>query len=178
MSAKKSEDLRILQVRNKRSSIFLSWMNGTDEFKVTFHDNPLPSFYKALAALPEHVCALCEFSPKDAAKIDATGITVAEKGDNSLALIVAKKKVKKGGRVFNIATPLLAMYPDDENKDADCMDKDTAAAIEKVIKEAKKYIGGDRAQGQIVFETAEEKATDEKTGAELPFETPEAAGNA
>lgn len=170
MSAKAKTEIEVRKVRNKRTSIYLEWMNGGDLFQVTFHDNPLPSFYKALEGLNEHVCTLCEFPARDAEKISATGITISEKGDNCLALVVARKAIKKGKRIFNVSTPILAMYPDAENETADCMEKGTAAAIEKVIKEAKKYIGGARAQGQIVFETKEEKKADEDAGATLPFE--------
>jgi hypothetical protein len=53
--------------------------------------------------------------------------------------------------VLNISTPILAMYPDEENKGADHMSEDEASAVEKVVKEAKKYIAGDREQGQIEF---------------------------
>lgn len=158
---KKDESIEITAVRNNRASIHIEWLQGTDEYAVTFHDNCLPSFSKALDALPDHVCTLCELPAKDAAKIAATGITVRQKGDNHLALIVAKKKIKKAGRVFNIATPLLPMYEDDENKGADHMEPAEAKAIEKVISEAKKYLLGERAQGQIKFE---EEAQEKKKG--------------
>lgn len=153
--AKKTEEIVITAVRNNRKSIHVEWLQGADEYGVNFHDNPLPSFLKALEKLPAHVCTLCEFPAKDADKIEATGITATEKGDNTLALIVAKKKIKKAGRVFNIATPLLPMYADPENKTADCMSEDEAGAIEKVIAEAKKYVLGERAQGQIKFDEPE-----------------------
>lgn len=180
MAAKKEEpkEIIITSVRNNRKSVQIGWTQGADKYPgVEFHDNPLPSFFKAIAALTKHVCSLCEFPEKDEAKIEATGITVAAKGDNNLALIVAKKKIKRGGRIFNISTPLLAMYPDKEDKKADCMDADEAKAIEKVITEAKKYVMGDRAQGQIKFE--EEKPAAAKGGentSEFPALTVEDGG--
>lgn len=149
---KKNEAVTIKKVRNLRKSIKIAWTQGSDEYDVNFHDNPLPSFLKAIAALGEHVCSLCELPASDVKKIVATGITCAENGENVLALIVAKKTIKKGKRVFNISTPLLSMYPDEENKTTDHMEKEQSAAIEKVISEATKYINGDRAQGQIEFE--------------------------
>lgn len=167
MAKKNDEAVVVTAVRNNRKSIHLEWTKGTDEYSVTFHDNPLPSFYKALDGLNAHVCSLCEFAAKDAEKISSTGITVREKGENSVALIVARKKIRKGKRVFNIATPLLAMYPSDdpEEKSLDHMDEDQAGAIEKVIKEAIKYIAGERAQGQIQFEEEPKpsKDADDKT---------------
>lgn len=148
----KVEAIEISKVRNNRKSILIEWTQGSDNYSVTFHDNPLKSFYTALDALNPHVCELCEFSAKDAEKISSTGITVASDGENSKAVIVARKRIKKGKRIFNIATPILSMYPDEENKTTEHMDEAQAKAIEKVISEAIKYINGDRAQGQIKFE--------------------------
>lgn len=145
------EVITILSVRNKRKCIAIAWMAGADKVVREFHDNPLPSFLRAIDALNPHVATLCELPSSEAKKISATGITVSPDGDNSLALIVARKAIKKGKRIMNIATPLLPMYGDDENKALDHMDKHEAAAVEKVINEALKYLAGERAQGQIQF---------------------------
>ncbi len=158
------KDIVITKVRNKRDSIEIEWTEGIDPCKRTFHDNPLKAFYDAIEALTPHVITLCEFPAGYAKGIEATGITVREKGDNTLALITAKKKLKRNGRVLNIPTPLLAMYEDAEDKGADHMSEAEAAAIENVIKQTKKYLAGDRAQGQIVFESpTPEKKDDDKT---------------
>lgn len=149
---KKNEPVLIRAVRNLRESIRIVWTQGSDDYGVNFHDNPLPSFLKSLVALAPHVCSLCELPAADSKKIIVVGITCRENGDNILARIVAKKTIKRGKRVFNIATPLLSMYADDENKTVDHMDEDEARAIEKVIAEATKYIAGERAQGQIQFD--------------------------
>lgn len=173
MSKKTKNDadasIQITSVRNLRKSIKIEWTQGSDDYSVNFHDNPLPSFLKSLDALVPHVCTLCELPAKDEAKIVATGITVRENGDNSLALIVAKKKIKKGKRVFNIATPLLSMYPDENDKTVDCMDEAEAKAIDKVVQEATKYVRngpGDRAQGQIDFRDEEGGGTPDENKTE------------
>ena len=163
---KSTGELTIRSVRNKRTCIAMEWTVNEDDHKVTFHDNPLPSFYKALEALPEHVCTLCELPAKDAGKIQAVGITLRPNGENQQALIVARKKIAKGKRVFNIATPLLSMYADDENPGGDHMDPEIAKAIAKVESEAKKYILGERAQGRIEFE-------EEKPAKDTKGETPD-----
>lgn len=147
-----SEEIVITSVRNLRKAIRIEWRQGADEIGRTFHDNPRKSFYTALTNLKPHVVSLCELSAPDEKKIEATGITVVAKGDNEHALIVARKAIRKGKRVFNISTPLLPMYADAENKSLDHMEKEEANAIERVIAEAKKYINGDREQGQIQWE--------------------------
>jgi hypothetical protein len=154
-AAEVPKEIVIRSVRANGRSIRFEWMHGGDAYAVTFHDNPLPSFDKAIKGLAVHVAALCELPAKDVEKIEATGITVRPLGDdNQQALIVAKKKIRKGKRVFNISTPLLAMYPgkDAETKGSDAMDPDEAKAIEKVIAESKKYITGERAQGKLALE--------------------------
>lgn len=166
MAKKDTQEVQIHEVRNKRTSIFIHYAVGNDDFAVTFHDNPLKSFYTALENLNEHVLALAELPKGDLPKIEATGITLRTKGENTLALITAKKTLKRNKRVLNIATPILPMYPDDENKAVDHMSDDEASAVEKVIKEAKRYIAGDRAQGQIEFQEPEKEKGDKAKGGE------------
>lgn len=177
----KNEEIVLLKVRNKRKSIFIEYTQGADSISRDFHDNPLPAFYKALEALAPHVCSLAEFGSKDEKNIVATGITLSHKGDNTLALIVAKKTIKKGKRVLNVATPLLSMYEDSENASQDHMEPEEAKAIEKVIREAMKYLAGERAQGQINFveEEGDKKSEgDGKSAEQLPFDPEAAAANA
>jgi hypothetical protein len=153
--AKKTEEIIVRSCRYNGRSIACEWEQGGDPCARTFHDNPLPSFEKSLKALAEHVCTLCELSSKEAEKIEATGITIRPLGDdNHQALITAKKKIRKGKRAFNIATPLLAMYPatDAEKKGSDSMDEAEAKAIAKFEAEVKKYILGERAQGKLALE--------------------------
>lgn len=175
----KTGEIAVRRCRYNRKSIRCEWEAAGDTYAVTFHDNPLPSFEKALSALGPHVCALCELPSKDADKIEPTGVTVLPLGDdNEKALIVAKKKIRKGKRVFNISTPLLAMYPskDDEKKGSDCMEEDEARAIAKFVGEVKKYIAGDRAQGKLAFEDeAGEDDKDDKDEKQVEFPETETA---
>ncbi len=163
----KSGEILVRSCRYNKRSISCEWMQGADAYAVTFHDNPLPSFEKALAALPAVVCSLCGFPTKDAEKIEATGITIRPLGDdNEQGLVTAKKKIGKGKRVFNISTPLLAMYPgkDADKKGTDAMEEDEAKPIAKFASEVKKYILGERAQGKLAFE--EEKPAPKKGAGE------------
>jgi hypothetical protein len=160
-------------VRYNLRNIRIEWENNGDSYAVTFHENPLPSFMKALEALPPHVADLCDMPDKDVEKITATGVTIRPLGeDNSQALIVARKTIRKGKRVFNISTPLLPMYSakDAEKKGSDCMTEDQARAIMKVATEARKYIRGERAQGRLEYEE-EKKGDGEGKEAEFPAMT-------
>lgn len=168
--------IEILSVRLKRNKIALSWMEGKDKHSVEFHEAALPAFLRSVEALRPHALSLCELPAKDLEKIVTTGITCREKGDNVLALITVKKKVRKGARAYPFSTPLLPMLEDPEKPTADHMAEEECKAIQKVISEAKKYILGDRAQGEFKFEDGEEEEEenkeDEKKGeqtATLPF---------
>lgn len=179
-----TEEVIVRSCRYNGRSITCEWEQGGDSCSRTFHDNPLPSFEKALKALAEHVCTLCELPTKDADKIEATGITIRPLGsDNQQALITAKKKIRKGKRAFNIATPLLAMYPakDADKKGSDAMEEDEAKAITKFESEVKKYILGERAQGKLALEDAPKKEGDKGKGADNTEQFPgmtEPAGDA
>lgn len=177
MAKKTTEEISVRKCRYNGRSIRCEWEQGSDAYAVTFHDNPLPSFLKALKALSEHVCSLCDLPSKDADKIEPTGITISPMGEeNAQALIVAKKKIRKGKRVFNISTPLLAMYPaeDVEKKGSDAMDPEEAKAIEKFATEVRKYIRNgpdDRAQGKLALEEEKPDPKDKKGGNTEEFPT-------
>ena len=145
------ESINILQVRNHGSSIYIHWTQGKDDYPVTFHDVPLPGFYSAIEALNRHVITLSEFPEADLSKIEATGITVSQKGENAMACIIAKKKLQRNKRVLNITTPILPMYAstDKTANGGDHMSEEEAAAIELVVHEAKLYLRGERAQGKL-----------------------------
>jgi hypothetical protein len=163
-----SEEVIVTSVRYNGRSITCKWDQGGDACSRTFHDNPLPSFVKALEALKSHVCDLCELPAKDEEKIEVKGITINALGDdNQQSVIVATKKLKRAKRVMNITTPLLAMW-EPKKKDADPgdrMDEATAKAIAKVEAETKKYICGERAQGKLALEEEKPKKKKE-AGAE------------
>lgn len=183
----KPEEIQVISVRNKRTTIDVVWIHGKDRHAVEFHENALPSFFKSVEALTAHAVALCELRSEDAAKVVPTGVTVKESGgDNLKALITFKRKLKLGKRLHNVTTPFLLMYEDEENKAADHMEPDQAKAIEKVLAEAKRYVLGDRAQGEISFADGDEaeegaKAKPADAGANtepLKFEAGAAAANA
>lgn len=177
----KTQEIEVRSIRVKRASIACEWTQGDDDYKVTFHDNPLPSLYKALDGLKPHVVSLAELPAKDEEKLSVTGITVSTKGEAVQATITAKKPLKRNKRVLNIATPILPMYENEENKEADHMSDDEAAAVEKLIKEAKKYIAGDRAQGKLALEDGESEKGKKDKGpdnvAEFPALTEPAAND-
>lgn len=161
--AEKPQEIEVRSVRVNKASIRAEWKQGDDEYGVTFHDNPLPTFYKAMEGLVPHVLTLSELPAKDADKIEVIGLTISAKNvDAPQATLIAKKKLKRNKRVLNIATPILPLYENEENKGADHMSEDEASAVEKAIKEIKKYISGDRAQGKLAFEDEENEKKGDK----------------
>jgi hypothetical protein len=177
MTKKKTEEIIVQKIRFNGRSVACVWTQAGDTYNVTFHDKPLPSFVKALEALASHVCSLCELPSKDAEKVEPTGVTLLELGDdNQRAVIVAKKKIRKGKRVFNITTPLLALWEPKKSEEgaetADHMDEDTAKAIAKFESEAKRYIRNgpdDRAQGKLKLEEEPKPGEKKKGDNTTPF---------
>lgn len=166
-----TEEVIVTSVRFNGRSLKATWDQGGDPCSRTFHDNPLPSFIKALDALKAHVCTLCELPANQEEKIIVKGVTIAALGDdNQQAVIVASKKLKRAKRVMNFSTPLLAMWaPKDKDADpGDRMDDDTAKAIAKLETETKKYICGERAQGKLALEEEEEKKPKKDAEEKLP----------
>lgn len=166
---KKTEEVLVRSVRFNGRSLKCDWEQGDDACSRTFHDNPLPSFIKALEALRSHVCSLCELPAKDEEKITVTGVSLRPLGDdNAQGVIFAKKKLRKGKRSFKFSTPLLALWEPKDKEDklkSDALDEDTAKAMVKVETETKKYICGERAQGKLALEDDEDEEEDssEKT---------------
>lgn len=59
----KPKTIQIESVKVTRRYVRIAWTQGDDSHKVTFHDNPLPSFYAAMDALAPLVSLICHFPP-------------------------------------------------------------------------------------------------------------------
>lgn len=152
-------ELNIRKIRRSAKKLSFVFLNGEEEHSASYKDNPLPTFGSALDALSPLVCELCEL-PKDyAVGLTVSGLTLAESGKVECVTIVAKKEIKGNSRPFNIATPLI---PIDQPEEGDGAHLTIAQAIlvETAVEEARKYIRGERAQGQmkLAAENEEEEA--------------------
>ena len=122
-------EIFIFSIRNRTKSIGIKWKQGKDTHDDDFHDNPRPSFYKALEALAPTLRTLCELPEGDLKKITVTGVTCTEDGDNLRAVVVGRKEIKRGNKCLNLNSSILPLWEDDENANATHMTEAEAKTI-------------------------------------------------
>jgi hypothetical protein len=161
----KRTQLRILKVRRSRRSITIDYKNGDEQHTITSRDNPLPSFGKALDALPPLVCELLGLPASYVENMKSNGLTFTD-GDNEQVTIIAAKSLADANSPFNIATPLRFLdLPKKEGSYTPALTDKQVDLVREVEEQAKEYVRGNRAQGQIVFEGDEEDGDESETPA-------------
>lgn len=147
---KKPTSIRITKVRVTRKQIFISYHNGDEELTIKSRDNPLPSFTKAVTELVPLILAICHLPPAYGENMRATGFTLTDKG---MVTLQAAKSFDDAGSPLNIATPLRFLeLPSEEGSYTPPLTEKQADLVVTVEEEAKDYVLGKRAQGQIVFD--------------------------
>ena len=112
--------------------------------------------------LAEHVTKMCELPSEYTKRIEVTSVSLNYGGPNHTegATITAKMMLENSNAPLNINTPNKAfeMYNADADPDPKVLlSEDCVEAIEALEQEAKKYIAGYRAQGNL-FEAQKEVA--------------------
>lgn len=152
---KKTTSLRIIKVRRTRKSIKIHYRNGDEEHEITSRDMPLPSFVAALDSLQPVVLAICGLPAEYAENLVVSGFTLTDKG---MVTFQAKKSLPEASGPFNIATPLRFMdHPEEEGTYTPALDAQSVELIEEAEEQAKAYIKGDRAQGQLPLPDGEDE---------------------
>lgn len=141
-------ELNIRKIRRSSKKLSFTYLNGEEEHAAAYKDNPLPSFGPSLDALAPLVCELCEL-PKDYKDgLTVSGLTLCESGKVECVTIVAKKEIAGNSRPFNIATPLIPIDQPEEGEGSH-LTIAQAILVETALEEARKYIRGERSQGQM-----------------------------
>jgi hypothetical protein len=164
----------IKSVRLKRRAVVISYENEGEEHSVISRDIPLPSFIKAVEALAPLVLDICHLPTDYIHGLKPTGLTLVDKQETQLVLVTAQKELTDCNSPFNIATPVRFLsLPKEEGSYSPPLKDAQVALVEKVISEAKKYVKGDRAQGQLPLEPVQDTKGDGEEGPEggdlLPF---------
>ena len=155
-------ELNIRKIRRSSKKLSFTYLNGEEEHAAAYKDNPLPSFGPSLDALAPLVCELCEL-PKDyIIGLTISGLTLCESGKVECITIVAKKEIAGNSRPFNIATPLIPIDQPEEGEGSH-LTIAQAILVETALEEARKYIRGERSQGQMKL-TPEESKEEETDG--------------
>lgn len=153
-----------------RKNIRIGWEQGDASFDLCERDNPLPSFYHAFEALTPLVATICHFPPKWVENgVRVVGLRIGEQsGAQSVALVV-RKDIDDAAKEFAFVTPSrLLAHPETPGKYTSPLSEKDAGLVYEAIEQAKAYVKGDRAQGQIAFE--DEDGDGDDGGEELPIE--------
>lgn len=171
--------MEIKKVRLKRRAVVIEYDNAGEVHTVTSRDAPLPSFVKAVEALAPLILDICHLPSEYIHGLKPTGLTLVEKQETQMVVVVGQKELTDCNSPFNISTPVRFLsVPKEEGSYSPPLKESQVALVDEVIAQAKKYVKGDRAQGQLPLE-AEKKDEDdkpdsdeeegEKKGSLLPF---------
>jgi hypothetical protein len=166
----------ITSIKLTRNNVHIEYTNEGDTYKYDSADKPLPSFYKAMEALPPLVIDTLQLPKSYIGKkpkaddsepgypLTVTGITIHTKGDSRLVCLVATKVIDTPSP-FNITVPNRYMdAPTKEGASSIPYSDKQVALIEEVIEEARKYLKGERAQGTLPLETEEQARAEPEDG--------------
>ena len=178
--------MQITKVRLTRSKVGITYENEKDTFTIDSKDRPLPSFFAAVKALTPIIIEVLNLPesyagtphPTDLSQtvnpLRATGLTVATKQGSRLVCFTGSKELPDSHSPFNVSTPLRFMdHPETEGSYSPALSDETAAAVDLVIAEAKRYILKERAQGELPLEEDKPKDNPESEpqgGEVLPME--------
>lgn len=149
----------------EKGGVYIAYQKGKDfedEYTVRCTEKPRPEFVKAMQDLAEYVTEICELPSEYTKRIEVTSVSLNYGGPNDTegATITAKMMLENSNAPLNINTPNKAfeMYNVDADPDPKVLlSEDCVEAIETLEQEARKYIAGYRAQGNL-FEAQKEVA--------------------
>lgn len=165
--------MKISKVRIKQRAVVIEYENEGETHSVTSRDVPLPSFYEAVAALTPLVGEILHLPAEYLEGVQSTGLTIVDKQDVQLVVIVARKDLCDAHSPFNINTPQRFLHhPEEEGSYSPALGEKQVALVDAVIKEAKAYVKGERAQGQLPLETEEDDSLDDDLNTDEGAENP------
>jgi len=146
--------IEIKSVKRTRKRVEIAWSQGESAFDLAERDNPLPGFSRSLDALAPVVREICHLRAdwlEDAVKV--VGFSLGEQSGARTVSIHAHAQLPDADKPFVIRTPERMMeLPAMEGSYSPPLAAMLLRAVEEAIEEAKAYVRGERAQGEIVFE--------------------------
>lgn len=169
----KTKAIEIVSVKRGRRNVVIHWRKGDADFQLDERDNPLPAFYTAFDALAPVVGTICHLGANYVKSgLRVVKMDMGEKGGTPTVALHVRKDIDDAAKEFAFKTPeRLLAHPTQEGKYTPPLPKGDAGLVEEMIEQAKQYVLGNRAQGEIAFESDDEDEGDEdKTGEELAFD--------
>lgn len=173
-----SKAIDIISALRTRKTICIHYAQGDGKFDLDERDNPLPSFGTAFDALAPLVATVLHVTPEWATEnLRVIGIIMGEQGGAATVQLVCRKSLSDASKEFPFKTPpRLLASPTEPGSYTPPLTEAEAGLVWEAVEQAKLYVRGDRAQGQIVFEDeagADDGSgvTEPAAGEELPFTT-------
>nr|DAZ68639.1 MAG TPA: hypothetical protein [Caudoviricetes sp.] len=161
---------RIRKVKaDKHGKIIIDWevyvRGNWDEYHMKCSDLPRPEFYSALMNLRQDVLTLLEYPENWLDKITVRGVSYSYSDDGvEGAVITAQRDLEYSTAPENCNTPHkpYEMYNEDgeDPEGIILMPPEIIDRLDVLEDEAQKYIDGDRAQGTLDFDGADEEKHD------------------
>lgn len=161
--------IKLKKVTRADDEIVCAWEVTDDGFpsnrNVSFTEAPLPSFDGALQALRHCLPEILMVTPAwaDSCKVKGITVTRTKAGDRSAA-ITAQVDVPYGNVPFTFRTPATKVdNPQDGSLELPkVLSKESAERIDSFLREAEKYIRGERLQIQLPLDTEDDSSPDEQ----------------
>lgn len=167
----KPKAITIHQVKRTRRFIFIAYDKGDEVMTVRSNDNPLPSFLTALDELAPLVGVILHLpAAYTGADLRVMGANLATQGGAATVSLLAQKSLDDAGKAFKIVTPSrLLEHPSEEGSYTPPLSAKDKELVDTLIAEAKAYVLGERAQGQLPLEDDKDEDDDAPADNELPF---------
>ena len=161
----------ITSVKRTRKTIEIAWTQGDASFDLSERDNPLPAFTEALTNLAPVVGEICHFQKAYCeAGLRCVGLTMSEQGGADVVSLHARKDIDDAAKEFAFKTPgRLLSHPTTEGRYTPPLSAADAALVHEAVEQAKAYVRGERAQGQIEFEDEDGDGHEDDKGEQLPL---------
>ena len=160
----KPKAITIELVKRTRRFIFINYTQGDSGHKLKEVDNPLPSFNQALDALAGLVATVCHF-PKAYCETDlrVIGAHIGELGGVQTVSIIAQKSLDDASKALPLTTPPRMLgVPTKEGSYSPSLSSADQELVATLINEAKAYVMGERAQGQLPLDGDDDDGEDGK----------------
>ena len=175
MSSEQPQIITIKKINLRRKTLAISYTKGgTASFAIDEPDNPIPEFGKAFDGLLFLVPIILHLPENWTENCRVTGLVMDTLGGAPTVSLIGKKSLDDAGKEFVFRTPpRLMCHPTEEGAYTPPLTLAQAALVEEAIEQAKQYIWGNRAQGEIVFEDPKSANAEPVEGNELPLEEQE-----
>lgn len=155
MASKEKPKLIVIEsAKLTRKDVKITYSQGDSQTTIREIDNPLATFGQAFDALKPLVAVILHL-PKDYANesMRIVAIEIGSKGGARTVVIHASKSFDDASKQFEIKTPeRLLEKATEEGEYSPVLTDAKCELVWDAIEEARKYVVGERAQGQLHFE--------------------------